>query len=254
MIDIHCHILPGVDDGAQSMADALAMAEQAVRSGVTQLCATPHSNQKGRYENFDSMKFLNLFYSLKNLLRLERIPLTLVRGMEIFADSEVLWKISSGQVIPLNESRYYLIEFGFEEADWFFQDTLAGVLKLGKVPVIAHPERYTCVQEDPNLLYNWRKLGALAQLNKGSVSGKFGPRAQQCAEVLLRHGLVNCVASDAHRPYARTTDMSEIEDYLTRNFPADYCNLLLEDNPGRILSDRRVSGPEPLPVEPQRWR
>lgn len=253
MYDIHAHILPGVDDGAQSLNEALAMAELAVACGVQCMAVTPHSNQKGRYENYDTVQLLDRYDELRAALKDEGIPLKLVRGMEIFADTELAWKVSSGQVIPLNNSRYYLIEFNFDEEDWFISETIADILKLGKVPVIAHPERYSSVQRRPELVWHWRNKGALAQLNKGSPLGKFGSRPQRCAEVLLEHGLVNCIASDAHSPYTRTPDMNQLLDWLHRRFPEDYCRLLLHTNPKRILNNRSLEHqPAPLRPEPER--
>jgi len=253
MIDIHSHILPGIDDGAESVEDALAMAELAASSGVTVLAATPHSNQRGRFVNYESLSLQDLFYDLRAAIRKAQIPLRLVRGMEIYASDDVARRIATGQLLPLNDSRYYLVEFAFDEEEWYIRDILSDILGLGKVPVVAHPERYHCVQEDPNHLFQWRQMGALAQLNKGSVFGKFGARPKRAAEVLLNHGLVNCVASDAHRPYARTTDMSEIDSYLDLHFPPEYRDLLLEVNPGRILDNRPVPmEPRPLPVEARR--
>lgn len=253
MYDIHSHILPGVDDGAQSLEEAIAMAELAVRSGVQCMAVTPHSNQKGRYENYDSLPILDNYDTLRQALREEGIPLKLVRGMEIFADGELSWKIASGQVIPLNNSRYYLIEFNFGEAEWFITETIEGVCKLGKVPVIAHPERYGCVQHRPELVWHWRSMGALAQLNKGSPLGMFGAGPQACAQTLLEHGLVNCIASDAHSPRSRTPDMTRLADWLHQRFPGEYCRLLLHTNPKRILNDRTLDNqPAPLRPEPER--
>lgn len=255
MIDIHTHILPGLDDGAESLDDTLAMAEQAVRSGVDVLVATPHSNQEQQYQNYESPALQTLFQQAKDALVRENIPLKLVRGMEIFASDDIVEKIRAGRLLPLNHSRYYLVEFAFPEEPWYIHDTLADLLEHGYIPVIAHPERYTCVQDDPNLLFEWRQMGVLAQLNKGSVLGRFGPRPERAAQQLLNHQLVNCIASDAHRPYIRTPDMREIDAFLCRYYSEEYRDLLLEENPSRIVFDRTPPAwPVPVPVErKKRW-
>lgn len=255
MIDIHCHILPDVDDGSQTMEDSLLMAEMAARSGVDVIVATPHSNQRGRFENYESEELQQRFLELQREVEHEGIPVKLVRGTEIFASPDLPELIQSGEVISLNGSRYYLMEFAFDEAPWQIKETLEDLLSIGKVPVIAHPERYYCVQDEPNYLYEWRMMGALAQLNKGSVFGRFGSRTARAAERILRHCLVNCVASDAHGPFRRTTDLEEIDEYLMDHFPMEYRDLLLEINPERIITNRRMAeGPPPMPVEERRRR
>ena len=149
MIDIHTHILPGLDDGSQTLSDSLEMAELALESGVDTIIATPHSNQLGRFENFDLAHLKHVFSRLQQALQEEGIPLTLHLGMEIFASEDLCEKIQAGALLSLNRSRYYLVEFAFDEAPEFIGDILDGVLSVGAIPVIAHPERYFCVQNYP---------------------------------------------------------------------------------------------------------
>lgn len=238
MIDIHSHILPGVDDGARTLEEALEMAEMAVRSGVKVMAVTPHSNQPEAFENYDSREVRRKYHKLKEALAEENIPLQLVRGMEIFATEDVVDMIKLKKVVSLNHSHYYLIEFAFNISPHYIERTIQNVLQSGKVPVIAHPERYYCVQDEPNYLYHWRKMGALAQMNKGSVFGRFGNYSGRTAEILLKHRLVNCIASDAHGADMRTTDMREIKLYLDRHFSEDASELLLHINPKGILLDK----------------
>lgn len=250
MIDIHSHILPGVDDGAASLEESLMMAEMAVKSGVKVLVATPHSNQPGAFRNYDSREMRERYRQLKEAVKVEGIPLQLIRGMEIFATSELAEKVEKKQVIPLNRSRYYLIEFAFNASPHYIEDRITEMLEIGQIPVIAHPERYYCVQDDPNQLYHWRMLGALAQMNKGSVFGRFGARTEQAAEIILKHCLVNCIASDAHGVDFRTTDMREIRHFLDQHFPEEVCRLLLHVNPGCILKNKPLPRQAmPIPIE-----
>ena len=152
MIDIHTHILPGLDDGSQTLSDSLEMAELALESGVDTIIATPHSNQLGRFENFDLVHLKHVFSRLQQALQEEGIPLTLHLGMEIFASEDLCEKIQAGALLSLNRSRYYLVEFAFDEAPEFIGDILDGMLSVGAIPVIAHPERYFCVQDYPSLI------------------------------------------------------------------------------------------------------
>lgn len=255
MIDIHSHILPGVDDGAVSVEEALIMAEMAVKSGVKVMAVTPHSNQPGAFKNYESRELRDVYWRLKEAIKAEKIPLQLVRGMEIFATSELPKRIEKKQLISLNSSQYYLIEFAFNASPYYIEDRIMDVLNLGKVPVIAHPERYYCVQDDPNQLYHWRRLGALAQMNKGSVFGRFGTRTEKAAEIILKHCLVNCIASDAHGADMRTTEMEEIKIFLDRHFSEDAGKLLLHINPSCILKNKPLpKRAMPMPIEQKkRW-
>lgn len=254
MIDIHAHILPGIDDGAKSLEESLIMAEMAVQSGVRVLVATPHSNQTGVFENYESTDLKDLFQNLQKALYREKIPLKLARGMEIFCEGDVIRKISDQKLIGLNHSAYFLVEFPFDTLPWKIESTLHALLDEGKIPVIAHPERYYCVQDRPQYLYEWQKLGVLSQMNKASIFGKFGPRTAQAAEILLEHHLVHCIASDAHRPDIRTTDMREIENFIIKHDSEETARILLEQNPARILLNRKTAGGlTPVPVSQNQY-
>ena len=174
MIDIHTHILPGIDDGASSLEEAYEMALMAVRSGVKGVVATPHSNQRGNLGDNERRKQETAFLELEQILLRERVPLKLYRGMEIWSSIDMTEKIESGKLITLNQTPYTLVEFGFEEEPWWIEAIMDEMKGAGLIPIIAHPERYYCVQEDPELLYGWRMQGALAQMNKGSILGRFG--------------------------------------------------------------------------------
>lgn len=240
MVDLHAHILPGLDDGAQNMEDALEMADMAVESGVTEIVATPHSNQKGRFENYCSEELQNVFEEFLNALKNEKINLKVRPGMEILATEDFTLKIKDGSLMGLNDSYTYLVEFPFDADPFWIGSRLEALRESKNRPLIAHPERYFCVQEYPELVFKWLKLGCLTQVNKGSILGRFGRRAGMCAEILLQNDLVTCVASDAHSPYMRTTYMADVREVLGEHFGEDYARRLLTDNPKRILENRMV--------------
>lgn len=252
MIDLHVHILPDLDDGARDMDESLEMAEIALESGVDTIVATPHSNQEGRFENYCSAELTQVYQEFRSRIKEERLPITILHGMEIFASEEIGERVSAGMLMGLNHSKYYLMEFPFEADPWWMGERVEDLLAVGKIPLIAHPERYEAVQDYPTLVYEWLRMGCLTQVNKGSLFGKFGRRPQQAVEILLQNDLVTCVASDAHSPYMRTTYMGDAEGYLEEVFGDRKAYLLLTKNPETIIRNGRISPHGRMP-EKRRW-
>lgn len=247
MIDIHSHVLPGIDDGADSMETALEMLAMAADSGVDTLVTTPHCNIPGEFDNYVSEELKELWQRLESETRRARIPVRLCQGMEIFATRELPELLSGGRAWTLNHTNYFLTEFSFGEDPGFCWDILQECRSRGFHPIIAHPERYYFVQDDPQIAYEWCRAGYGLQINKGSLLGRFGRQARITADLLTEHGLVACVASDAHSAFQRTTDMGEVREYLTEAYGERYAHLFLEENPQRILSGRELLGFEPAP-------
>ena len=241
MIDLHTHILPGLDDGSPDLETSVLMAAVAAESGVTHLVATPHSNQRGAFENYASPALQVRFAALRSAVREAGIPLELSLGMEIFGTGDVLQLLHDGRLLTLGGGRYLLIEFGFHEDPLRIERLLDALLAAGYWPVVAHPERYYGLQRMPNYLYDWASRGIVLQVNKGSLFGRFGRGAQALAAAMLERGLVGCVASDAHGPDVRTPDLAGAWDYLAEHFSERLAERLLTRNPAHILHS------EPLP-------
>lgn len=244
--DLHAHILPGVDDGARTMADALDMAQIAVKSGVHTVVATPHSRRTAEAARFAALVDSGVRV-LQHRLRCEGIPLRVLPGMEVFVTESTPSLLQQGLLLPLNGTRYVLMEFALDEDPDFINAMLHAVRELCFVPVIAHPERCFCVQEFPEMAGDWRRSGYVIQVTKGSFLGRFGEPACTAAQRLLRDGVVSVVASDAHTPRVRTTDMSQVARWLTANASLQTAQELLMTNPQRLLADEEL----PLAVAPQ---
>lgn len=235
MIDIHTHILPGLDDGARNMDESLAMAEIALKSGVHTVVATSHANTGGYFREYGPEVYGERLQAFRMALEQEKMPLTVWSGMEIFMTEEALHRIEDGGLIPINHTSFFLMEFAFGIEAWKMDWMLGNALSMGFTPVIAHPERYACVQEMPERVSDWMKKGCLAQTNRGSIFGRFGQRAKECADVLLEQHWVTCIASDAHKPYERTPYMADIKDYMEERYSYQYSRELLYENPRKIL-------------------
>lgn len=248
MIDIHTHILPGIDDGSENMEMSLKLVQTALESGVTSIITTPHC-YRGVYENYAGKDLQNRWDTLHSAVRRAGLPIHLYQGMEIMACEDLPELLETGKVWTLNASRYFLVEFQFDEDPSYCHKIIRSCIDAGYQPVIAHPARYYFVQDDPSIVYDWYRMGCAIQLNKDSILGDNGPRARQTAYSLLRHCVVSCVASDAHRTYWRNTDMSRLEQALLDDFGEEYTYMLVEDNPDRILRGRRLVGYDPVPYQ-----
>lgn len=236
MIDCHIHILPKLDDGAKSIDEALAMAKMAYDSGVSKIIVTPHANHY-RYQNYYDEKLKQAFNQFKAYLAKSLPQLEIYLGMEIYATNDLINKIKNNEVIGLNHSRYYLIEFDFNASIDKINDTLKEILTLNKIPVIAHPERYKSVQLEPWAVFTWLEMGCLTQLNKDSIFRMFGKTVQVTAKKLLDYNLVSLIASDSHENIYRLSNMDEIQDFLELNYGLNYSFKLLYDHPLAIIND-----------------
>lgn len=235
MIDIHSHILPGVDDGAEDWEDARLMAELAEESKVEAIICTPHSNIPGEFENYWDVELQNRMKRLQREISDKGISLQILPGAEIYATDNVAELIKAGRLVSLNFTKYYLIEFGFQKSAIWMTRILASILNLGVIPVVAHPERYGCVQREPEIVEQWIEMGCRMQINKGSMFGRFGHGAWKTAGELLFHRRVSYVASDAHGPYRRTTYMANAYEFLCEEFSKSLADRLLIENPQKLI-------------------
>lgn len=234
MVDVHCHILPEVDDGAESLEESLEMARMAAVCGVTDLVATSHF--RGNGEELGALeRIFSRFRLLEEQLKKEWIPLRLHLGAEVLCLYETIDLARNRELPTISNTDYVLCEFFFDAPYDYMDEILEAIAEEGYRPVIAHPERYDAIRREPRRVQRWFRKGYVIQVNKGSVLGAFGSRAQDTAQWLLEMGFVHMIASDAHSARRRTTDLSRLRRWLMDHYPAGYVRLLLEENPGRLL-------------------
>lgn len=239
MTDIHCHILPQVDDGSDSLRMSLEMADLAARSGVQAVVATPHCMDEGLQDIQSAWALLH------EALEEVSIPLKLMLGMEIFGTHRTAELLRSGKLLTLNGSRYPLIEFSFHSDGEEETEILRSVLDAGYRPIVAHPERYSYIQRDPDLVNRWADMGCLLQLNRGSLLGRFGSAARNTAFALLSRGFAAAVASDAHSHLQRTPWMRDIWELLAEELSPEAAEALLIRNPQILLNNEVFRPAEP---------
>ena len=237
MIDIHCHILPGIDDGAATMEDSLAMARAAVKEGITTIIATPH-HKNNQFINPKS-SILTKVNDLNTVLKQENIPLTILPGQEVRMYGEVLEDYYKEEILTLNYTKYLFIEFPSSSVPRYAERLLYELQTEGIIPIIVHPERNKELQEKPDLLYQFVKNGALTQVTASSVAGYFGKNVKKFSEQLIESNLTHFLASDAHNVHNRSFKMMEGLDVVEENFGLDYV-YLFKENAELLLEDRNV--------------
>lgn len=248
MIDLHTHILPALDDGAESLRESLEMAQTAVRNGTEIIVATPHRNLHGaKRKGTDDVKAA--FEALKSGIAVVGLNLKVVLGSENFRSHDMVERLEAGELLTINSTKYVLVEFDFNEEEQDIFTIVERLTKHGYIPVVAHPERYTCFYTNVGGLYDLYKSGAVLQINKGSVLGQFGKRVQRVADIALSHRLAAVAASDAHDTYSRDTDLSEFAKVLDIRYGEGCSPLLLEENPRRIIEGREIVWESPVPIE-----
>lgn len=250
MIDLHCHIIPYIDDGAYSAHLACAMARHARKSGVSAIVATPHCDIGSR-PNYRDREYFIVLGMFRALLKQTGIDITILPGAEIFVrPSDIRELIEGNRLVTLNHSRYLLVEFPFDCSGKVISQLLDTIAQCGLVPVVAHPERYDAVQRKPQLVARWFSQGYIIQVNKGSLLGRLGSGAALCSNHLLHHGLVHVIASDAHDMKYRPTGFQALIPILEDQIGSEYLQLLLHTNPLRIISDQPIPAPNTsLPKE-----
>ena len=217
MIDLHCHILPGVDDGAASLQESLSMAEQAIAQGITHLLCTPHHNN-GRYEN-EKSSVIAAVHHLQNALDERNLSLTLLEGQEVRVTGDLITAIEKDHLLFTDiTDTYLLLEFPTQDVPAFSESLFFELRTLGKVPVIVHPERNAIFREDPNRLIPFLEMGCLAQLTAPSIVGIFGKQIQKTAHEMVTHNLVQMVASDAHGVTKRRFYLKEAYEIIEQEW------------------------------------
>lgn len=241
MIDIHSHILPGLDDGAEDMEETVLMARAAVEEGIHTLIATPH-HANGKYDNPMRKVALSVQEVNRTLERLN-IPLTVLQGQEIRLYGSLLEDLHHEVARTLHSSRYILIEFPSREIPKQTDELFHELRVMGMVPVIAHPERNMEIAQDPSKLQRLIRQGALSQVTSHSLNGLFGKKVQKLSLDMCKHHLVHFVASDAHNMTHRAFGLRQAYALLAEKMGEQQVRVY-QDHTERLLHNEDVYGPQ----------
>ena len=253
MYDLHAHILPGVDDGAKTLDDTLEMARVAAHHGTKVMLATPH--RRDITENWSVRHIQDLLRDMNTRIQAQSIELTLRLGMENHLDLELPDEVSAGRALPINGSRYILVEMPFFGRPNYVDDVLFRLQVQGLTPVLAHPERIEAFESDPGLLVRFVEGGMITQITGGSIVGHFGGRTKRFDNTLLNRGLVHVIASDTHFPDGpRSPILTPGVNAAARIVGRERAQAMVVDTPKTILENAAVEIEPPGEVEaPRRW-
>lgn len=253
IVDIHNHILPGLDDGPKNMEETLLLARQAVESGISDVIATPHHMHRFHNELFKNNphNIIEVVNEVNEILTKEAIHLQIYPGMEIHLYEGILDDIDKkfDSFLTINNTgRYILLEPPSKVFPDFTEKVLLKLLDKGLQPILAHPERNRALRKSPEKIYDLVKKGLLVQLTAGSIVGIHGKRLMNFSKHLLNHHLVHLVASDAHHFSQRKFELLRAYQIIEK----DYSSRLkeyLNENANHVLKGTNIKSSDPITIK-----
>ena len=237
-VDIHCHILPGVDDGSQTPEETKAMLQKAWDEGIQIMVATPHYHKQRGKNDIELIKKQLLL--TRKLAKEVHPKMQICLGMEIYYGEDVPELLKEGRVVSIRKSRYILVEFSPGDE---FQYILNAVRKLqmsGHTVIIAHIERYNCLRKDISNVEYLREMGAYLQVNTGSITGSYGRSVKKFLREVLKAHLVQLVGTDAHGSERRTPKMQEAYKEVVKRCGEEYVDQIFGQNAKKVLRNEEI--------------
>ena len=244
MIDFHTHILPNVDDGSKSIDETFELLNEAKKAGFDTIISTSHYIED--YYNVNVSEREVWINAISEILKKENNDLKLYLGNEVYLTENIMELLETGKATTINKSRYILFEFPMNTKPMNMYDIIYDMLQNKLIPILAHPERYTYVQKEPEIIYVLIQKGVLMQANYGSIIGRYGEKAQLMVRKFFENNMIHFLGSDVHKKntiYPRITQaLNEIKDIIGK----EKLNELTTINPGMVLEDRKIDIDEPI--------
>lgn len=244
MIDFHTHILPNVDDGSKSIEETFELLNEAKKAGFDTIISTSHYIED--YYNVNVSEREVWINAISEILKKENNDLKLYLGNEVYLTENIMELLETGKATTINKSRYILFEFPMNTKPMNMYDIIYDMLQNKLIPILAHPERYSFVQKEPEIIYDLIQKGVLMQANYGSIIGRYGEKAQLMVRKFFENNMIHFLGSDVHKKntiYPRITQaLNEIKDIIGK----EKLNELTTINPGMVLEDRKIDIDEPI--------
>lgn len=237
-VDIHCHIVPHIDDGARSSTQTLRMIDIAYKNGIRAMIATPHY-EVGKYDNnIDEIQ--KQFSKIKDLALKKYRDFKLYLGNEIFYSYGVVNNLEEGKIFTLADSKYVLVEFSPNDKYKYISESLYELVNNGYIPVLAHAERYEEVMEDIDNVERLVDAGVYIQINAHTIAGKYGHGIRRRVMKMIKNDLVHFIGTDTHSDGHRSPDLEECIKYLNKKTDEETVVRLLSTNPQKIIAKEYI--------------
>lgn len=237
-VDIHNHILPGIDDGAKNMQEAVEMIRIAYEEGIRSILVTPHYNVNRPYSTKKEIQ--EAFLIVKEHIEKSYEDLSLYVGNEVFYSTQIDECYEKEDILLLAGTRYTLVEFMPSDSFDHIRTGLNSIIMLGYTPVLAHFERYYSLVDNISRVEELRSMGVIIQANAQSILGEYGTTIKKQLKGYLKKNLIDIVATDAHSPRSRAPRLREVSDLIARKYGQDYMQTVLIDNPQKIVSGEYI--------------
>jgi len=248
MLDIHCHIIPAIDDGASDLDTSLEMLSIAHKNGTKAIIATPHVIEGKWLPSWEQI--LEGCRLLNDQGRKAGLDIPIYPGGEVAIHRDILDIVKGPGSYCLNSGRYMLVELPAMDIPGFTEEFFFTLQARGITPVLAHPERHPVLGKDPEILVEWIRRGVLLQVNGSSIMGRMGERSMRMAELLLSRDMVHCIGSDAHGARRRSPNLSATAEKVAGLIGVEKARQILTINPRQIIESRDVSIFEVKPAQP----
>ena len=251
MIDFHSHIIPEIDDGSRSIEETMLLIKEAQKAGFTTIISTSHYLPKQyEYDEESRKKFLEVIQmGARNL----GIDINLCLGSEIYVSYDIVELLKEHKASTINGTNYVLFELPMQVEIPNLKNIIYNLLGNGYRPIIAHPERYAYVKENPNWLLEYLELGVLFQSNYASIIGLYGKEAQKTVKLLLKNNMIHFLGSDVHKSRTIYTKMPEILQELRKILERDRFKKLTKINAQRALENAAIYTETPTRIKKSFW-
>lgn len=243
MIDMHSHILPMVDDGSRSVKETFNMLKEAHKNGFTAIVCTPHYFQ-GYYESEKAQNQL-LVDTLNKNIKDNWNDFNLYLGNEVFLTNEFADLFKAHKATSMNQSKYVLFEFSLNDRPMSLIELIEEIIDCGFTPILAHPERYSFVKENPDILNSIISEGVLLQCNYGSIIGQYGEKSRLIMKKLLKYDMVSFLGTDCHRQDTIYSKINECTKEINKIIDPDKFKEITETNPTKVINNENIEFKQP---------
>lgn len=243
MIDMHSHILPNIDDGSGSVEETLNLIEEAKKVGFTKIVVTPHYIE-GYYEKDEETR-KELIDNISNKVK----NIELYNANEVYISENIIKLLQEKKISKINNTRYLLFEMPMNIKPMNLYEVVYEMMQYKIIPILAHPERYTFVFKEPDIIYDLIQKGVLMQANYGSLIGMYGKRTELIVKKFLQNNMIHMLGSDVHRQNSIYRKIPEVLEKLEKLIGKDELKKLSETNPMKVLNNDEIQVIEPIRIK-----